>query len=636
MMSDIERVKRNIGRMIDGGATEQEIDLYLDSEGVTKEQLKESGTATERGNYIDNIARRVASGMTFGFADEIAARANEAMGRGDYVSNVAQERARDKAFMDSNPVAATIAEIGGSLLSPITKLTGAAAEFANLPRYARYFVEGASLGALSGAGNETEGNRDKGAAIGGALGGALGTAIPAGLEALGKGAQIALQRIMQGPVEAYARKLSNAFMRDGLTIPEAQARLEKLGPESVMADLGGNVRGLAETVAQMPGKAMAVAHDTLSSRASGQGERIIQRAFQAAGVNSLDDIIRLRSQEARPLYEAAFARPYGTITANSKQIKSPVLDRLLPDREIQAGIRAGIRDVEMESRITGLPMRIEDYALRRNPETGQIEKFGTPTLRLWDAAKRGLDIKLNTQSPKIRDPKTGRLTQYGMRLEGYRKLIINELDRLTTDENGYSAYKNAREAWSGPTAIINGLSYIDDVVSRSRDGSDITGRLFGSPAARERLRPLFPDEESFSAFANAIAAEKTFAETRRQVLGNSRTAYRHAAADDLQNSSLTESALNLVQNPSLGGFVGEAMRGARNYLRRPPIDVADKLAEPLFSTDPRIRNEAFAAMQRRLNVASDLNSLLPLSRMGLLGASRIGGYSGGLLGGSNQ
>lgn len=76
--------------------------------------------------------------------------------------------------------------------------------------------------------------------------------------------------------------------------------------------------------------------------------------------------------------------------------------------------------------------------------------------------------------------------------------------------------------------------------------------------------------------------------------------------------------------------------GARNYLRRPPIDVADKLAAPLFSTDPRIRNEAFAAMQRRLNVASDLNSLLPLARMGLLGSSRAGGYSGGLLGGSNQ
>lgn len=39
-MADIAKVKRNIGRMIDGGATEAEIDMYLSQEGVSIEQLK--------------------------------------------------------------------------------------------------------------------------------------------------------------------------------------------------------------------------------------------------------------------------------------------------------------------------------------------------------------------------------------------------------------------------------------------------------------------------------------------------------------------------------------------------------------------------------------------------------------------
>jgi len=39
-MADIAKVKRNIGKMIDGGATEAEIDSYIASEGVTLGQLK--------------------------------------------------------------------------------------------------------------------------------------------------------------------------------------------------------------------------------------------------------------------------------------------------------------------------------------------------------------------------------------------------------------------------------------------------------------------------------------------------------------------------------------------------------------------------------------------------------------------
>jgi hypothetical protein len=45
-MTDIAKAKRNVGRMIDGGASEQEIDTYLASEGLNAASLREAPSTT--------------------------------------------------------------------------------------------------------------------------------------------------------------------------------------------------------------------------------------------------------------------------------------------------------------------------------------------------------------------------------------------------------------------------------------------------------------------------------------------------------------------------------------------------------------------------------------------------------------
>jgi hypothetical protein len=67
--------------------------------------------------YIDDAVRSIASGVTFGYADEIAAKADELTGRGkDYETNLAAERARDKQI----PLAIKLpGEIGGAVASTI-------------------------------------------------------------------------------------------------------------------------------------------------------------------------------------------------------------------------------------------------------------------------------------------------------------------------------------------------------------------------------------------------------------------------------------------------------------------------------------------------------------------------------------
>lgn len=76
-MADIDKIKRNIGRMIDAGAPETDIDSYLSSEGVSVDQLKQTATtpaAPAGGGFIDgakdfvkSIPGGIASGMS-GFA----------------------------------------------------------------------------------------------------------------------------------------------------------------------------------------------------------------------------------------------------------------------------------------------------------------------------------------------------------------------------------------------------------------------------------------------------------------------------------------------------------------------------------------------------------------------------------------
>jgi flagellar biosynthesis GTPase FlhF len=78
-MADLAKVKRNVGRMVDQDAPEEDIDAYLEAEGVTAEQLRGevSATASDYGGGpvtgVERFVRRVADPLTFGFNDKAAA-----------------------------------------------------------------------------------------------------------------------------------------------------------------------------------------------------------------------------------------------------------------------------------------------------------------------------------------------------------------------------------------------------------------------------------------------------------------------------------------------------------------------------------------------------------------------------------
>lgn len=571
---------------------------------------------------IDDTVRMIANGATFGYADEIAAKAGAATGiggtRGDYAGNVAAERARDDDVMARMPVTSMAAKILGAVISPANRLIGSAVGAVRAPGYLNYAMQGGLGGSLAGSGESTEGNRGTGALTGGAFGAAFGAGVPALLSGAQTLARTAVDRF-SAPATQFGRRLMTALERDGISIDDAINHLRGLGDDAAIADLGGNVRGLAEATAQMPGRSMHAA-EQLRQRAFGQGERIINGALRVLGVNSLDDLIAQRSQAARPLYERALG--------SRVPVTSARIERLVQNPEVQRGIRQGLTVIRNEADALGVPMRFEDYAITGFNDAGDPVISGVPTLRLLDAAKRGLDDILQSGGDRVRDQATNRLTQYGRSIEQLRSTLVRELDGLTD-----GTYRAAREAWSGPSDVINALSLITRTVERSRDGADVTGRLFGSPDARNTLRRLFPSDEAFEQFGRIMGNERVFAETNRAIAGNSRTAFRQAAQNDMAGNAV-DAAFDVAQNPTAANLMAQGVNMARNWWRSPPTAVADQ-ATPLFSTDPATREAALNALRQRVGGQQLLDrAIRPLLPGGtaLNTAARIGGYSGGQLG----
>lgn len=164
-------------------------------------------------SYIDDAVRAAASGMTFGFADKIAAKMDELTGRGGtYAQNVAQQQARTA----EEPAAIRIpGEIGGAVAStvataPARGVIAAATGLSKLPALVKAIGAGAATGASFGAGEAQPGQEASGAITGGAIGGATGGA----LSLAGKAFGAAGDKIMTSVIRPTARDISDGFSLD--------------------------------------------------------------------------------------------------------------------------------------------------------------------------------------------------------------------------------------------------------------------------------------------------------------------------------------------------------------------------------------------------------------------------------------
>ena len=110
---------------------------------------------------------------------------------------------------------------------------------------------------------------------------------------------------------------------------------------------------------------------------------------------------------------------------------------------------------------------------------------------------------------------------------------------------------------------------------RTPDGANAARRLIGNELARQRLRAVFPDNESYEQFLRQMIRETTFFETGSRVLGGSPTARIEAETSQLADP-LAGAALDVATGqPGTGVAAGLARRFLGQGRRPNPAVVAE-------------------------------------------------------------
>jgi hypothetical protein len=181
------------------------------------------------------------------------------------------------------------------------------------------------------------------------------------------------------------------------------------------------------------------------------------------------------------------------------------------------------------------------------------------------------------------------------------------------DEVGPASYKQARQAFAGPTEVLDAIEQgkkfanldarslkrqydslspaeqegfkvgvydsIRTNINKGADGSDALRKVWGSPEKRDQLQ-VFLGPETFQDLTNQLAREKVIRQTDVRMMGGSPTQRRQLAQREF------EAEEGLIPQMADRGMV----RGGLDYILRsatgPGQPTAQALAPTLFSTDP--------------------------------------------------
>lgn len=585
----------------------------------------------------------VLNGPTMGFGDELLGAiggAYDTVVKGgsmsdNYRDNRDYVRGAQDVERQVNPWMTGISQMAAAAPLGALRLFGGAAAATKpvgiLSRMGQSAKIGAGYGGLSGAGNSTgesvgavAADAAKGAATGAALGSAI---VPAGAVVGAVGGNVA-QRVSDSAAANYAReKIAEALVRDGRgtvvqsaqsnPITQAAARLTKLGTPAVVADSGGSqTRELLDLLAMLPGKTKDAAAQLLRDRKVGSAGRMIGAADDALGVAgarlspTIDALVTSRAAAAAPLYSKVHAV---TIAA--------------PSAELQAIVTAADR--------LGATKFGQKIATARQQPYGL--DAATPTnwaMRDLDHVKQGLDQLIAKQW----DEGARRITPLGASYQQLKNKLVAELDQNTIDPvTGQSIYKAARDAFAGPSALmdaaragnaavtqneariaqsvagmtgselqafrVGAYEALREKIGRSTGGRTELMNMAENPAIADKLKIIFGGNRPFREFAANVEKERILKLLQGTNQG-SKTAARQYAAGDLDVGALQDAGGAVAS--AAGGNMATAASKALNVWNRvkTPESVRNQMGAILLSGGPIGQNQ----LAQMLQISQQINA----------------------------
>lgn len=608
-----------------------------------------------------------------------------------YDRNVSQQFQERDAWRKENPNLAIGASIGGAFANPLSKPIDAwmrggkflgnqapkltkmgtpkpvgyvkppKPQFPKIPmkqQMGRGATAGGGLSAVQGY-NEADGDlMDR--VVAGSQSGGVGAALGGGLPPVVKGGAYALQQLAgalakipkgvetlgrmpmaDGMQDTMAwRKLAEALERDGYTLESAAKKLDELGPQAVIADLGDNTRSLAYSVYSRPSKGSSMVFNKAESRQKGvfpdddpaatlqggQRNRITEKADELFPDEYAG---KVRQPQITKLYNEAYAK--------NQNIQSDKLDELIKRPAGKRAFKQAVEDMQNE----GDNVAINDVELNKLYYDVYGESAGTGRgiasgmkLKTWDYIKRAYDDQIELAINKGDSPQV-------RRLEKAQKQFLNELDNLTEgtayaegrnlshiEFKNEDAFKFGQKFMRQDVRLdelqgklldmseeqlhnyrIGAIRQLQDNVGKLKAGANKAQALLDDEALQKKIKTVFGDNQKFGEYLTLLKNEAEMAKLRT-TLGGSRTAKNLAANEDATIDS--NAALGGVLKMKAGNWIGGGVDiikalGNRAFMRE---KTADTLGKALTGTDlsgiTRKYTPKKASPQSRSNLSSKI------------------------------
>jgi hypothetical protein len=226
---------------------------------------------------------------------------------------------------------------------------------------------------------------------------------------------------------------------------------------------------------QQPNEGVSMARGIAKRQTNLNGymDNLLDKYFSEGNVYHTMDEANQGMNEARPLYEQAMSKA---------PVYNDEINRFLQDHDIKAGIPAGIRLQRLEALARGEKPQPFDTAITNFDESGAPVYGQVPNMRLIDAAKRGIDAKI--EAAQANRQFQGRPTSEERALAQVKTSFLKAVDAANPD------YAAARQAYATPASVAHasemGRSF------KNMDTEEIQN-FFNDPETTEAQKAAFKD-----------------------------------------------------------------------------------------------------------------------------------------------
>lgn len=339
-------------------------------------------------------------------------------------------------------------------------------------RYLGYTGTGLTFGALEKAGMGRPEDIFHNLKSGAGWGALFGAAVPAGIEVTARAGNATigtLWRSMPERTKIVAVQRIQQSLRDaGVNLDALSifSRLNKIGDDAVLADMGVAPQRLGATTAKQPGPAGQQAREVLGDRNLTLGQKtqdsIEKHISPSDYIGRMGDLGQQRSRAATPLYEEAKVA-FGGNLAGPTNARIVISESGLP-REVITEAQARLTKNAAYMKDSKSPLgKLMKAAHEQGVKEARSEAEAAGRafdqsaydggLLYWDSIKRGMDSFIKNGESGIMN-RSQEYTAFGRNVITLRDNLVDALDTMTTIK-GRSPYAEARAAWAGSSRLMD-------------------------------------------------------------------------------------------------------------------------------------------------------------------------------------